>query len=267
MANLMTLSEIYHMTRTDSAPCATNLMDYSEIFQPVIRNNWLYTCTSVTAQNLICSQFQYRLAFRRPDPSKKDFWTAKLSESHSLIHFVKSAIWRLFAQQRKCVYINFSPSFVLSDTTTSNTFLLYSSRSNYACLTHSFLVHDEASFSQFCDNIFPNFDLQDYTSNQLSFLSQKYEKGLLLPIGLTIHCTSCVSMIYGARVLFNERGISNECCSASNVRTTATMDCIWTALSAVVATKKGGKVVSRGLVRFGKCSRRVASSLNSAFLR
>ena len=267
MANLLNLSEIYELTRTDSSPCATNLMDYSASFQPVISNNWLYMCTSVTAQNLVCSQFQYRLAFQRPDPSKKDFWVAKLHESQSLIHFVKSTIWRLFVLQKKCIYINFSPSFIIKDTLTSNTYFLYSSRSNFACLNQSFLIEGEASFLQFCDEILPNYDLQNYTVNQLSFLNRKYPTGYLLPTALTFHVTASVSMIYGVRALFNERGTSNDCCVGPNAKAPAGTDCIWTALSAVVAVKRGGKVVPRGLIRLGRWNRRVATSLKSAFLR
>ena len=266
MANMMSLSDVYTHVRLDANATASALDGYSPHFRSVIRNNWPHVRNSlIIGSRLICTEFQFRLAYGRISPAQIDFWPSNLGASNLLISYTKSVIKHFYVRRRISIYVNFSPSFVLS--TRGNSFFLYSSRSNFGCLDTAYLIHNNRTFAHFCDTILPNFSLYNYTMEQLSHINRKYPDGLLLPASLTFHVTKSLAKIYGSRASYGNRGISQDCCAPNDrIGVTKSVDCIWRALSTVVDISKNGKVVMRKMTRKGRINARVSSKLKRCFL-
>ena len=272
MADILSESDIYTLVQGDESATNENLNAYSTSFRTVVENNWQHIHTSLTTgAELFCSQFQFRLGLGVLGDIR-DFWPALLSHQPLLLSFVRGVLWHFFCQRQQPFYINFSPSYAINlldgnGAEGGDTFFVYSSRSNFACLEQSFLIHDAATWGDFCSKILAQFSLEQYIKEKMEILNRKYPTGIVLPTALTFHVTKCVNRIYGARQQYLNKGLSSSCCE--NVLQTAKgTDCLWKALSSIVDVAKNGKIEKRPKkIRHGRCNKRVARRLRTAFTK
>ena len=133
----LTIDQINFVLRQDEE-IPTNLDEqYSDCFVDCVSNNWNNICSSMTlSPRLYCSQFSYRLAQFPPEP-RINYWPEVLANHFIMVRFVYGILLHHFARRNRPVYINFSPSCLCMNNE-GQTHYLYSSRSNFGCLSVSY---------------------------------------------------------------------------------------------------------------------------------
>ena len=208
---MLTPEELSWCVRDDEIYSAEKADDYSEMFETVIRQNWINICTLILINaHLVVNQFNFRFAHMRLEENTKDFWPKILRQCPVLISFAKSALHHYFRSQSLSVYVNFSFALGVIDDKLGPRFL-YSSRSNFQGLTTSYLIRNDHTFNRFFDDILPNFSLEDHLETLLTVLDMKYD-GYLLPLSITFNLTRNFGIIYGQKRKNAKKFQSNNNC-------------------------------------------------------
>ena len=161
--------------------CDGQLEQYSPEFRQTVESNWREICNSILLlPNLVCQEFRFRFACDQTLNSI-NFWPPKLADSATLMTYCRRIIDHYFKARRLSIYINFSISFIVVEEDGSSHFV-YASRSNFACLPNSILLHSETSYEHFTSSILPSFDLMKYITDVCDALDQRYD-GIFLPVG------------------------------------------------------------------------------------
>ena len=246
----LNLNQIFSIIRADQH-IPPNLSDYySETFCDIIRTNWSnIKCDLTIGNHLFTNQFTFRISKLQPQQGK-DYWPSKLGHHNALIKYAKGIIQEYYVQRFDPLYINFSPNMIVSEN--GESFFLYSSRSNFACLQTAYFIHDLDSFNHFFDVILPQFDLESYIDDAVEILQRKYS-GLCLPASLTWHLSRSQGHIFGS-------GLASSCCKGQQKN-----NCIWKGLSAKFDFFKGK--VTKTIHKRKQPENRRALRLKSAFVK
>ena len=237
----LSMNQVNRICRSDISPPNNIRETYSEPIIPIILEHWdEINCSMTLNPELYCSQFSYRLSMLRPTATI-DYWPEKIGHHPAIVAFAKRILIAHFTNRAQCVYVNFSPSIIVieqpdEDMPVTDTQFLYSSRGNFGCLPTSYLIHDQASFDHFFDEILPNYSLDNYISGVIESLDRKYE-GSLVPVNLVFHLVKENHRLYG-----KEEGITAPCCK-SHVHN----DCLWNVLSSCFDVHQG--MIQKGVIK------------------
>ena len=264
----LTIDQINFVLRQDEE-IPTNLDEqYSDCFVDCVSNNWNNICSSMTlSPRLYCSQFSYRLAQFPPEP-RINYWPEVLANHFIMVRFVYGILLHHFARRNRPVYINFSPSCLCMNNE-GQTHYLYSSRSNFGCLSVSYLIHNYETLNTFCTVILGRYSLLAHMERQLSQMEANYE-GLCFPVSLCFHLQACHNRIFGGKGQIRDVGLSGGNCCNSNLASKYLIKnmCVWRALSTMFDTMASGQIFERNKKpnRNYRPSNKIAKKLKLQFL-
>ena len=179
---MLTLEEIHSVIASDQNCNDFLENDYSDIFHETIRSNWLQTMMHIIMiQNLICNNVNFRLAKYRSETNIKDYFPTIIKYHMCIVGFLQSVLFRYFIERRIPVYVNCSMNFIIYDENEDGSTFCYGSNNNFQLFESAYLIRNDSTFSSFCNDFLPSYNLMDYLEAVVNAISEKYD-GLIIPL-------------------------------------------------------------------------------------